>query len=177
MKKFLIIGTINAITYKKVFPLIKDNKLWFGCSSFNFGMYFQVTENYEYANAYKFDRERNGHKVMRFSNICWYTNLDHTKCHTELDLYKKYNVEEYPKYDNYDAIEVSKVAEIPMDYDGVMGVPITFLDKYCPTQFEIVGLTSSSKENTYGQLLEDTTTRAMICGNKKYARILIKKCV
>ena len=107
----------------------------------------------------------------------WFTNLEHSKRNQPLDLYKKYNTDEYPKYDNYDAIEVSKVAEIPMDYDGVMGVPITFLDKYCPTQFEIVGLTSSSKENTYGQLLEDTTTRAMICGNKKYARILIKKCV
>ena len=153
-------------------------------------MYCQVPENYEYANTYKFDRERNGHKVMRVSSICWYTNLDHTKRHTELDLYKKYNAEEYPKYDNYDAIEVSKTAEIPMDYDGVMGVPITFLDKYCPTQFEIVGFFNNYKPETanielgmiYGDAVNVTSTKSLfrgpvINGKAKYFRILIKKCV
>ena len=178
MKKFLIIGNMNAITYKEVFPLIKDNQLWLGVSSFNCGMYFQVPENYEYANTYKFYRERNGHKVMRFSNICWYTNLDHKKCHTELDLYKKYNVEEYPKYDNYDAIEVSKVDEIPEDYDGVMGVPITFLDKYCPTQFEIVDI-NPHFFSMVEQGLPKPKQLTLHNVNKKdpYARILIKKCV
>ena len=172
-KQFLIIGNTNAITYKEVFPLIKDNQLWLGVSSFNCGMYFQVPENYEYANTYKFDRERNGHKVMRVSSICWYTNIDHTKRHTELDLYKKYNAEEYPKYDNYDAIEVSKTAEIPMDYDGVMGVPITFLDKYCPTQFEIVGIMSGAKGECF---TNGNDGRAKFYINDKgvYARILIK---
>ena len=166
MKKFLIIGNINAITYKEVFQLIKENKMWFG----------QNTKgDTRKGNSLSFNTTNGGTKT--FGNIGWYTNLTHPKRNEEIYLYKTYNETDYPKYDNYDAIEVSKTAEIPMDYDGVMGVPITFLDKYCPTQFEIVGLTSSSKENTYGQLLEDTTTRAMICGNKKYARILIKKCV
>ena len=137
-KDFLIIGNVNAISYKEVFPLIKENKMWLGVSSFNKGMYFGVPDDYTYADTYKFDRERNGKKVMRVSSICWFTNLDHKKRHEELVLYKKYNEEEYPKYDNYDAIEVSKVTDIPMDYYGVMGVPITFLDKYCPTQFQII---------------------------------------
>ena len=137
-KHFLIIGNTNGITYKEIFPYIKNNELWLGCSSFNSGMYFKVPNNYEYANTYKFDRERNGVKVMRVSSVCWYTNISHKKRNQPLDLYKRYNAEEYPKYDNYDAIEVSKVCDIPMDHSGVMGVPITFLDKYCPHQFEIV---------------------------------------
>ena len=173
MKKFLIIGNMNAITYKEVFPLIKYNQLWLGVSSFNCGMYFQVPENYEYTNTYKFDRERNGHKVMRFSNICWYTNLYHAKRHTELDLYKKYNTESYPKYDNYDAIEVSKVDEIPEDYDGVMGVPITFLDKYCPTQFEIVGC--SYKYGDCGKHIDGKGWGVSVNNKDIYKRIFIKK--
>ena len=144
-KDFLIIGNVNAISYKEVFPLIKENKMWLGVSSFNKGMYFGVPDDYTYADTYKFDRERNGKKVMRVSSICWFTNLDHKKRHEELVLYKKYNEEEYPKYDNYDAIEVSKVTDIPMDYEGIMGVPITFLNKYCPEQFEIVGQMMTTK--------------------------------
>lgn len=181
-KQFLIIGNGNAVTYKEIFPLIKENKLWLGTLAMGSETLFLlptemekwIVENKKEGSAWVYS---NGKIMGRVTQVIWFTNLDHAKRHTELDLYKKYNAEEYPKYDNYDAIEVSKVYEIPMDYDGVMGVPISFLNKYCPTQFEIVGLTSSSKENTYGQLLEDTTTRAMICGNKKYARILIKKCV
>lgn len=147
-KKFLIIGNMNAITCKEIFPLIKEDKLWLGVSTFNQGMYFNVPENYEYADTYKFDKERNGKKVMRVAGICWFTNLDHVKRHYPLDLYKKYykDSDEYPKYDNYDAIEVSKTCDIPMDYEGVMGVPITFLDKYCPEQFEIVGGFNGYKE-------------------------------
>jgi hypothetical protein len=137
-KKFLIIGNVNAITFKEIFPLIKDNKLWLGVSSFNQGMYFYVPKNYEYANTYKFDREKDGKNIMRVSSICWFTNLEHKKRNEELILYKQYSEDCYPKYDNYDAIEVSKVVEIPVDYEGVMGVPITFLDKYNPNQFEIV---------------------------------------
>ena len=97
-KDFLIIGNVNAISYKEVFPLIKENKMWLGVSSFNKGMYFGVPDDYTYADTYKFDRERNGKKVMRVSSICWFTNLDHKKRHEELVLYKKYNEEEYPKY-------------------------------------------------------------------------------
>ena len=176
-KQFLIIGNGNAVTYKEIFPLIKENKMWLGVTLFCGKMpYFGVPKEFVSENDRVIVKE-DGTILKQVNSIAWFTNLDHAKRNIPLDLYKKYNTDEYPKYDNYDAIEVSKTAEIPMDYDGVMGVPITFLDKYCPTQFEIVGLTSSSKENTYGQLLEDTTTRAMICGNKKYARILIKKCV
>lgn len=168
-KDFLIIGNVNAISYKEVFPLIKENKMWLGVSSFNKGMYFGVPDDYTYADTYKFDRERNGKKVMRVSSICWFTNLDHKKRHEELVLYKKYNEEEYPKYDNYDAIEVSKVTDIPMDYYGVMGVPITFLDKYCPEQFEIVGqmMTTKVTEFNFGYPYID--------GKKKFARVLIKR--
>ena len=168
-KDFLIIGNVNAISYKEVFPLIKENKMWLGVSSFNKGMYFGVPDDYTYADTYKFDRERNGKKVMRVSSICWFTNLDHKKRHEELVLYKKYNEEEYPKYDNYDAIEVSKVTDIPMDYYGVMGVPITFLDKYCPEQFEIVGqmMTTKVTEFNFGY--------PYINGKKKFARLLIKR--
>ena len=168
-KDFLIIGNVNAISYKEVFPLIKENKMWLGVSSFNKGMYFGVPDDYTYADTYKFDRERNGKKVMRVSSICWFTNLDHKKRHEELVLYKKYNEEEYPKYDNYDAIEVSKVTDIPMDYEGIMGVPITFLDKYCPEQFEIVGqmMTTKVTEFNFGYPYID--------GKKKFARLLIKR--
>ena len=158
-KKFLIIGNTNAITYKEVFPLIKENKLWLGWSSFNKGMYFYVPEDYKYADTYKFEKEINGRKVMRVSSICWFTNLDHSRRHEDLILYKKYTPEEYPKYDNYDAIEVSKVCEIPKDYDGIMGVPITFLDKYNPSQFEIVGCANNP----------------IIKGKLIYKRLLIKR--
>lgn len=181
-KKFLIIGNTNGITYKEIFPYIKNNELWLGCSSFNSGMYFRVPNDYEYANTYKFDRERNGDKVMRVSSICWYTNIEHSRRNTELDLYKKYSADDYPKYDNYDAIEVSKVSEIPMDYECVMGVPITFLDKYCPTQFEILGVcepaisvaTLRKKEN----FKEYKSRQIMVNGNlcqKTYHRILIRR--
>ena len=126
-KKFLIIGNQNAITYKEIFPLIKENKLWLGM------------------NYCKEFIQPNG-EIKNFGNICWFTNISNKKRNTPLDLYKKYSAEEYPTYDNYDAIECGKVADIPMDYDGVIGVPITFLDKYCPEQFEIVEL-GNSREN------------------------------
>ena len=114
-KKFLIIGNMNAITYKEIFPYIKNNELWLGCSSFNSGMYFSVPNDYEYADTYKFDRERNGDKVMRVSSICWYTNIEYSRRNTPLDLYKKYSADEYPQYDNYLGFNVDKVADIPVD--------------------------------------------------------------
>lgn len=121
-KKFLIIGNKNAITYKEFFPLLKDNKVWVGCNSpSEFGTPDGITK-----------------KINGLTR--WFTNLDVAKRHEKLILWKKYTPEEYPKYDNYDAINVNKVAEIPCDYDGVMGVPITFLDSYNPEQFEIVGM-------------------------------------
>ena len=167
-KLFLIIGNNNAITYKEFFPLIKENKVWLGVTLFTGKMpYFKVNDDYPLVNN-RFIRKEDG-LYKQVNGVCWFTNLDHKKRHEELLLYKKYNTEEYPKYDNYDAIEVSKVVDIPMDYDGVMGVPITFLDKYCPTQFEIIGLDRYVEDNPhYGH-------RFNINGKEIYARILIKK--
>ena len=167
-KDFLIIGNVNAISYKEVFPLIKENKMWLGVSSFNKGMYFGVPDNYP-LNAAGCGIDENGKKYIRLKCVRWFTNLDHKKPHEELLLYKKYNEEEYPKYDNYDAIEVGKTKDIPMDYNGIMGVPITFLDKYCPEQFEIVGqmMTTKVTDFNFGY--------PYINGKKKFARLLIKR--
>lgn len=159
-----IIGNMNAITYKEIFPLIKENKMWLGVTNFNQGMYFLVDDDFIYAKTYKFDKEKNGHKVSRVAGVCWFTNLDHNKRHEKLDLYKKYNAEEYPKYDNYDAINVNNVCEIPMDFNGVIGVPITFLDKYNPTQFEIIRFRKGNDD-------KDLSVK----GKCPYFRILIKK--
>ena len=148
-KKFLVIGSQNAITYKEVFPLIKNNELWLGT---------------KYVKEFI---QPNG-EIKKFGNICWFTNLDHAKRNRPIDLYKHYS-NEYKHYDNYDAIEVGKVCEIPMDYDGVMGVPITFLDKYCPDQFEIVGLDRYIDGNKF------PNKRMFINGKEQYARILIKR--
>ena len=139
-KKFLIIGNQNAITYKEIFPLIMNNKIWLGCKSGD--MSFKVPADSE-PRATRYWQDETGQKWRSMGNICWFTNLDHKKRHEELILYKTYNPEDYPKYDNYNAINVNKVADIPCDYEGVMGVPITFLDKYNPEQFEIVGCTES----------------------------------
>ena len=148
-KQFAIIGNMNAITYKEVFPLIKENKMWLGVTNFNTGMYFYVPKNFKYADTYKFDRERNGKAVNRVPGCCWYSNLEHGRRHQPLALMTmednlRYNKkmkdkETYDHYDNYDAIEVPYTDAIPSDYEGVMGVPISFLDKYCPEQFEILG--------------------------------------
>jgi hypothetical protein len=142
MKKFIIIGNGNAVTYKEIFPLIKENKLWIGASKGIGGKFeFIAPEGYDG----KFVSIKNGIRMAQVNNACWFTNIGHAKRNTPLDLYKRYS-NEYPKYDNYDAIEVGKTCDIPMDYDGVMGVPISFLGKYCPEQFEIVAL-GNSREN------------------------------
>lgn len=151
-KQFAIIGNMNAITYKDIFPLIKDNKIWLGATNFNTGMYFRVPPDFVYADSYKFERQQNGIKVNRVPGVCWFTNLDHGKRHTAIPLMSiednlKYSNHKeikgkasYNQYDNYDAIEVPFTDAIPSDYDGVMGVPISFLDKYSPDQFEILGM-------------------------------------
>ena len=155
-KKFLILGNINAITYKETFNIIKKNKLWLG---YNTVRLFKQPDGsmYETARTY------------------WYTNLDHTKRHEELILYKKYSELEYPKYDNYNAINVDKVAEIPMDYDGYMGVPITFLDKHNRDQFEIFGIMNTGEENKGIRYKDTPHGRPIINGKEKYLRILIRK--
>ena len=165
-KKFVIIGNQNAITYKEIFSLIKADKLWLG-STLSFAK-FRVPDYYE-PKATRFWIDETGQKWRSMGNICWFTNLDIAKRHEEIILYKTYNQEEYSKYDDYDAINVNKVADIPMDYDGIIGVPITFLDKYNPSQFEIVGLDRYVEDNPkYGH-------RFTINGKETYARILIRR--
>ena len=173
-KKFLIIGHQNAITYKEIFPLIKDNKLWLGYGTMGRDMLFDVPTDYgqelletkKEGSAY---RIVNGVVMGRLGNAAWFTNLEHSRRREDLILYKRYSPEEYPHYDNYDAIEVSKTKEIPMDWDGAMGVPISFLDKHSPEQFEIDGLC--------WLLLRDMgagESMFKINGKRKYRRIVIR---
>lgn len=144
-KKFLIIGNVNSITYKEIFPLIKENRLWLGASIHSGDREFAVPDSYP-LNAAGCRVDENGKKYIRVKGVRWFTNLDYPQRHEDLDLYKRYTAEEYPKYDNYDAINVDKTELIPYDYDGVMGVPITFLDKFNPEQFEILGITAGRDE-------------------------------
>ncbi len=137
-KEFLVIGNMNAMTYAGVFDLFKANKLWSGASIHSGDREFGVPRHYPLMAATTRVDEA-GNKFIRVKGVRWFTNMDHAQRHEKLILYKKYTPDEYPSYDNYDAIEVSKTAEIPMDYHGAMGVPITFLDKYNPKQFEILG--------------------------------------
>ena len=138
-KQFIIIGNVNAIAYKEIFPLLKDDKMWIGASIHSGDRAFYVPNDYP-MKASGCGIDEDGRRFIRVKGVRWYTNLDMKLRHDELILVKKYNPEEYPKYENFDAIEVSKTADIPCDYPGVMGVPITFMDKYCPDQFKIIGL-------------------------------------
>lgn len=162
-KKFLIIGHQNAITYKETFPLIMENKIWLG-SGFKRNMAHFVS-HYE-DTATDLDH-RDG--MIRVSGVQWFTNMDLLKRHEDIILYKTYSPEEYPRYDDFDAIEVSKTVEIPMDYSGVMGVPITFLNKYNPDQFEILGNLGSYAPDGYS-----LTSKIHINGKKVYKRIAIR---
>lgn len=138
-KRFLIIGNVNALKYKEIFPLIKQDKMWLGCSIHSGDREFGVPDDYPLeASSCRIDEK--GRKFIRVKGVRWYTNIEHKERHEEMILYRKYDPAVYPRYVNYDAIEVSKTADIPCDYDGVMGVPITFMDKYNPDQFEIVGM-------------------------------------
>lgn len=141
-KKFVILGNMNAITYKDIFTLIKEEKLWLGCE--NGQMEFELPEEAEMKASASINKD--GKKVQKFGNISWYTNLDITKRHKDLELFRHYDPERYPIYDNYDAINVNKVVDIPMDYAGVMGVPITFLSKHNPDQFDIFGMATGRSE-------------------------------
>lgn len=167
-KKFLIIGSQNAITYKETFELIKANSVWLG-----------VSKPKEFLTPNKVSK--------KFGNICWYTNLTHSKRKEEIALWRNYSAKEYPSYDNYDAIEVPKVSDIPMDYAEVMGVPITFLEKYNPHQFQIIGITdrqnsSGLRTKKYGPTdslkFNDLNARSVLFQQNEYkqvfARILIK---
>ena len=138
-KKFVIIGNLNALTYRDIFKLVKENKLWFGHSIHSGDREFRVPEDYP-LNAASSRIDEEGNKYIRVKGVRWYTNLDFNERHEDLILYKKYNEEEYPKYENFDAINVDVTKDIPVDYKGVIGVPITYIDKYNPDQFEIIGL-------------------------------------
>lgn len=138
-KEFLIIGNQNALSYKEIFPHIRDNRMWLGASIHSGDRKFWVPENYE-LNAAGCGIDETGRKYIRVKGIRWFTNLDYKERHEELILYKTYSPERYPKYENFDAINVNRTEEIPCDYEGIMGVPITFMDKYNPDQFEIIGL-------------------------------------
>ena len=154
-KRFLIVGSQNAITYKDIFPLIKEGRLWLGYGFRGGNAYFGVppgarTQDYA-AGVYD---EQSG--LVKFRNVTWFTNLDHAKRHEALTLFRRYTPDEYPHYDNYDAINVDKVADIPKDWDGAIGVPITFLDKYNPDQFSIVGITD--RDNNSGLKTKEYTS-------------------
>ena len=170
-KDFIIIGSQNALTYKEIFPLLMQNKMWLGYKAGD--MSFTVPDYYEPIET-KYWEDENGQKWRSMRNICQFTNLDIKKRHEDLILIKKYNPEEYPKYDNYEAINVDRVAEIPYDYEGFMGVPITFIDKYNPDQFEIIdGI------GRYSILNNEETKKAgkylsMIDGKAKYFRYIIR---
>lgn len=197
-KQFVILGNMNAITYKEVFPHLKDNEIWLGYKSLNQDMYFDVPdERKEWLLANK--KEGSAYKIIdgvvmgRLASACWFTNLDHGKRHELLLLdtmahnlkfnkklkkkfEKDYNKLEYPHYDNYDAIEVPFTECIPSDYDGVMGVPITFMDKFNPEQFEIIGATESEgKGFSQGLWNKDSgVAQPMVASNRIYKRIFIR---
>ena len=141
-KQFLIIGNMNAVTYKEVFPLVQANKVWFGASIHSGDREFGVPQDYP-LNAAGWRVDEKGRKFIRVKGVRWFTNLDYKERHEDLILYKTYSPEEYPQYDNFNAIEVNKTENIPADYEGMMGVPLTFLDKYSPDQFEILGITKT----------------------------------
>lgn len=168
-KKFLIIGNVNAITYKEFFHLIKNGMVWIGQSIHSGDRKFYVPDSYP-LNASGCGIDENGKRYIRVKGVRWYTNMDYAKRHEKLVLYKKYDSQHYSKYDNYDAINVDKVTDIPVDYDGVIGVPITFLDKYNPDQFEIIWLDGIDESKWYG-------SGPAINGKKKYRRLFIRKKV
>lgn len=165
-KKFLIIGNLNAVKYKEILPLFMTDTVWLGCNSGHY--WFKVPSNYEEKKT-DFKIDETGQKWRRMGNICWYTNLDFEKRHEDMTLFRTYSPELYPKYDNFDAIEVSKTADIPCDYYGIIGVPITFMTRHNPEQFSIVGVLNSGSANEYD------FAKAILNGKQLYARVLIQR--
>lgn len=165
-KKFLIIGNVNAITYKEVFPLIKNNQIWLGASIHSGDREFRVPDDYPLkATGSRIDK--NGVKYIRVKGVRWFTNLDYKQRHEDLILYKHYLPNEYPKYDNYNGINVDKTADIPMDFNGAMGVPITFLDKYSPEQFKLIKFRKGDDNKDLRYTIDGET-------KQPYFRIIIK---
>jgi hypothetical protein len=165
-KYFLIISNTNAITYREILPYFVQNKIWLGYMSGHF--WFRVPDDYEEKSTdFKFDEA--GKKWRRMGNICWFTNIDIQKRHENLTLFRTYTPEKYPRYDNYDAINVDRVVDIPVDYFGIMGVPITFIDKHNPEQFELLG------DNRYHDGGESANDINVINGKTTYRRLLIRR--
>jgi len=167
-KKFLIIGNLNALTYKDIFKLFEANKIWFGHSIHSGDREFGVPDHYP-LNAAGSRIDENGNKYIRVKGVRWFTNLDYKERHEDLILFKSYSPDEYPIYDNYNAINIDVTKNIPMDYTGFMGVPITFIDKYNPEQFEIIGIDRVLVEAITGKV-----SRFRIDGKEIYARVVIK---
>ncbi len=182
-KKFIIVGNQNAITYKDFFPFIQQNKVWFGHSIHSGDREFRVPDSYP-LNASGSRTDEAGKKYIRVKWVRWFTNLDYKERHEDLILYKRYTPEEYPTYDNYDAINVNVTKDVPMDYTGYMWVPITFLDKYSPDQFEIIWQASgNTRASTPKEILErlgyqihkeDRGGCSIVNWNRTYGRIIIK---
>ncbi|HQG93481.1 MAG TPA: adenine-specific methyltransferase EcoRI family protein [Acidobacteriota bacterium] len=174
-KQFLIIGNWNAVTYKNIFKLIRDDKLWIGVNSNRNFSGFIVPNHYP-LHGTEARIDENGNRIISTNLTCWFTNIDIKKRHEDLILYKTYNPQEFPKYDNYDAIEVSNTTHIPMDYKGVMGIPITFVNKYNPDQFEIIGATESEGTGFSCGLWNPDSgiAQATIKGKRVYKRLFIR---
>ena len=175
-KQFVVIGNTNALAYKEVFNLFKQNKIRTGYTNFNVGMYFYVPSDWE-----QYHKLENGRKMVRVSTSCWYTNLPVKKHMEKLILYKKYTESDYIHYDNFDAIEVGSYLDIPCDYYGYMGVPITFLDKYNPEQFKIIGMGTGENAKSIGvtRNYRGRTDLAYTKDGKPtcpYNRIIIQRC-
>lgn len=176
-KKFIILGNMNALTYKEIFPLIRDNQLWYGASIHSGDRKFYVPDNYP-LEAAGCGVDEDGKRYIRVKGVRWYTNMDYSARHEELKLWKTYNESEFPKYENYDAININKYSEIPVDYNGVMGVPITILDFYCPEQFDILGISASWDETDIMKCLKLSETHRhvpIMNGKEMYRRIFIRK--
>ena len=176
-KKFIIMGTLNAISYKEIFKSLKENKIWLGASIHSGDREFGIPDN-QVLNTSSLRVDKDGRKFVRVPGIRWFTNIDYNERYEDLILYKKYTSEEYPKYNNYNAINVNKTKEIPMDYKGVIGVPISFLDKYNPEQFEILGCDYDVHQGLLPKLVNvnwnGKIDRGYIDGKRLYSRIIIK---
>ena len=166
-KQFLIVGHQGAMTYKEIFPLIRDNKMWMGVNQ-SFGK-FEIPQDWEIKSKQGYI-DKDGRKFVPVSGVKWFTNMEHGRRHDSIILHKRYYPEGYPVYDNFDAIEVSKVADIPEDYYGYMGVPITFMNKFDPSQFELVGIARKLTKELNGK-----STQFFLNGKELYARIVIKR--
>jgi Adenine-specific methyltransferase EcoRI len=169
-KRFIIVGNMNATTYKGLFTFIRDGKVWYGPSINSGDREFEVPDDYP-LDAANCRIDENRKKYIRVKGVRWYTNLDHNRRHQKLTLYKNYNNKDYPQYDNYDAIEIKKYSEIPSDYDGVMGVPITFLDHFNPEQFQILGCNRDIDQDNTGYFGRST----MLAGKETFKRIFIQR--